>query len=266
MARWLLRALDPPGPIRTGRNSVSPSGYIPNHFPTELELTMGFSYAPSVRVQSGVERATLVRRTYGLVFLSVIVTVLGAAFAFTQPSLMAAVVRHPFISFFAMFIPLIMAQRAAREFPKNIILTGVFTFVEGVWIAPFLAFAEARTPGVTSQAALLTLAAFGALSLYAVFSKRDFSAWGSFFMVGLVVLLIASLINVFVASAAASMWIAAIGVMIFAGLLVFDTWRIVRSGQYGQDDYVLAAVNIYLDLMNMFLFIVSLLGGGRDRR
>ena len=47
---------------------------------------------------------------------------------------------------------------------------------------------------------------------------------------------------------------------------MFDTWRIVRSGQYGQDDYVLAAVSIYLDLLNMFIMIVSLLGGGRDRR
>lgn len=227
---------------------------------------MGFSYASTVQVRSGTERATLVRRTYGLVFLSIIVTVLGAAFAFTQPALMAAVVQHPFITFFAMFIPLIMAQRAARDFPKNLILTFLFTFIEGIYIAPFLAIAEGRTPGVVGQAAVLTLAAFGVLSLYAVMSKRDFSAWGSFFVVGLVVLILASIINMFVASAAAGLWIAAIGVMIFSGLLVFDTWRIVRSGQYGQDDYVLAAVSIYLDLLNMFLFILSLLGGGRDRR
>ena len=70
----------------------------------------------------------------------------------------------------------------------------------------------------------------------------------------------------FVGSAAGGLWIAAVGVFIFAGLLVFDTWRIVRSGQYGQDDYVLAAVSIYLDLLNMFIFILSLLSGGRNRR
>jgi FtsH-binding integral membrane protein len=227
---------------------------------------MGISYAPTVQVRSGAERATLVRRTYGLVFLSVIVTILGTAFAMTQPPLMEAVIRHPFITFFCMFIPLIMAQRAARDFPKNLIFTFLFTFVEGIFLAPFLGLAEARSPGVVGQAALLTLAAFGVLSLYAVFSKRDFSAWGSFFVVGLVVLFIAMLINMFVASAAGALWIAAVGVMIFSGLLVFDTWRIVRSGQYGQDDYVLAAVSIYLDLLNMFIFIVSLLGGSRDRR
>ena len=227
---------------------------------------MGFSYAPSVAVRSGAERATLVRRTYGLVFLSVIITVLGTAFAFSQPSLMAAVARHPIISMLALFVPLIMAQRAARDFPKNVILTGIFTFVEGIFIAPFLYMAERNAPGVSGQAALLTLGAFGVLSLYAVFSKRDFSAWGSFFIVGLVVLLIASVINMFVASAAAGLWIAAGGVLVFSGLLVFDTWRIVRSGQYGQDDYVLAAVTIYLDLLNMFMFIITLLGGRGDRR
>src|SRR6476620_6333292 len=202
---------------------------------------MGFSYAASVPVRSGAERATLVRRTYGLVFLSIIVTVLGTAFAFTQPALMSAVI--------AMFIPLVMAQRAARDFPKNLILTGVFTFVEGIFIAPFPAISERNAPGVVGQAALLTLAAFGVLTMYAVFSRRDFSAWGSFFIVGLVVLLVASLINGFVGSATAGLWIASMGVLIFAGLLVFDTWRILRSGQYGQDDYVLAAVSIYLDLL-----------------
>jgi FtsH-binding integral membrane protein len=226
---------------------------------------MGFSYAPAVQVRSGAERATLVRRTYGLIFLSVITTVLGVAFAMSQPALMEAVIRHPFITMIAVFVPLIMAQRAAREFPKNVILTFLFTFVEGVWLAPFLAVAELRAPGVVAQAGMLTLGTFGVLTLYTVLSRRDFSAWGGFFTIGLVVLLISMLINAFIGSAAGGLWIAAVGVFIFAGLLVFDTWRLVRSGQYGQDDYVLAAVSIYLDLLNMFIFLVSLLGG-RDRR
>lgn len=226
---------------------------------------MGFSYATAVPVQSGVARATLVRRTYGLVFATILVTMLGVAFAFTQPALMQSVARHPFISLICMFAPLFMAMRRPREFPRNIILTFLFTFIEGLYIAPFLYIAERNAPGVVGQAGLLTFTAFAVLSLYAVFSRRDFSAWGGFFMIGLVVLIVASIINMFVASAAGSLWIAAIGVMIMGGLLVFDTWRVVRSGQYGADDYVPAAVNIYLDLLNMFLFILSLLGGGNRR-
>jgi modulator of FtsH protease len=225
---------------------------------------MGVSF-PGTLVRSGEERATLVRRTYGLVFISVVVTALGVAFGFTQPRLMEAVAQHPFITMIAMFAPLWMAMQARHQFPKNLILTLLFTLVEGVWLAPFLYMAERQAPGITGQAGILTLSTFGVLSLYAVLSKRDFSAWGSFFIVGLWVLIATSLINMFVGSAMGSIWIAGGTVLVFSGLLVFDTWRIVRSGQYGPDDYVPAAVNIYLDLLNLFIGIISLLGGGRRR-
>jgi modulator of FtsH protease len=225
---------------------------------------MGVSL-PGTLVRSGEERATLVRRTYGLVFISVIVTALGVAFGFTQPRLMEAVAQHPIITMIAMFAPLWMAMQARHSFPKNLILTLLFTLVEGIWLAPFLYMAERNSPGIVGQAGVLTLSTFGVLSLYAVLSKRDFSAWGSFFIVGLWVLIATSLINMFVGSALGSIWIAGGTVLVFSGLLVFDTWRIVRSGQYGPDDYVPAAVNIYLDLLNLFIGIISLLGGGRRR-
>ena len=223
---------------------------------------MGVSL-PGTLVRSGTDRATLVRRTYGLVFISVIITALGVGFCLSTPSLFQATAQHPFITMIAMFAPLWMAMQARREFPKNIVLTLIFTFIEGIFIAPFLALAESRSPGIIGQAGLLTLSTFGALSLFAVASKRDFSAWGSFFMVGLWVLIATSLISFFFPSTLGSLWIAAGTVLVFSGLLVFDTWRIVRSGQYGPDDYVPAAVNIYLDLLNLFLALTRLLGGGR---
>ncbi len=223
---------------------------------------MGVSYTGTL-VRTGEERATLVRRTYGLVFVSVIITALGVAFCLSQPSVFSAVAAHPFITMLAMFAPLWMAMRARREFPKNIILTLIFTFIEGVFIAPFLALAEQRAPGVISQAGILTLSTFGVLTLYAAVSKRDFSAWGSFFIIGLWVLIATSLLNFFFQSAVASLWIAGATVLVFSGLLVFDTWRLLRTNQYGPDDYVPAAVNIYLDLLNLFLALVRLLGGGR---
>ena len=224
---------------------------------------MGYSLATAIPVRSGAERATLVRRTYGLVFASVLITMVGVVFSMSQPAVMGAVVQHPFITFFAMLAPLWMAMRAPREFPRNLILTGLFTFIEGVWLAPFLYMAERSAPGVVGQAGLLTFTAFGALSAYAVFSRRDFSAWGSFFMVGLVVLIVAMIVNAFVHSVGAALWLSAGAVLIFSGLLVFDTWRLLRSGQFGPDDYVLTAVSIYMDLLNMFVAILSLLSGNR---
>ena len=223
---------------------------------------MGVSYTGTL-TRTGEERATLVRRTYGLVFVSIIVTVIGVAFCLSQPTVFEAVARHPFITMLAMFAPLWMAMRARTEFPKNIILTLIFTFIEGIFIAPFLALAESRAPGVIGQAGILTLSTFGVLTLYAVVSKRDFSAWGSFFIVGLWVLIATSLLNFFFQSAIASLWIAGATVLVFSGLLVFDTWRLLRTNQFGPEDYVPAAVNIYLDLLNLFLGIVRLLGGNR---
>jgi FtsH-binding integral membrane protein len=223
---------------------------------------MGVSL-PGTLVRTGEERATLVRRTYGLVLISVIVTAIGVAFGMTQPAVMLAVKQHPIITLIAMFAPLWMAMRAHRDYPRNLILTLLFTFVEGVWLAPFIYMAETRSPGIAGQAAVLTLSTFGVLSAYAVLSRRDFSAWGSFFIMGLWVLIATSLINIFFPTALGTLWIAAATVAVFSGLLVFDTWRLVRSGQYGPEDYVPAAVSIYLDMLNLFIAILSLLGGRR---
>jgi modulator of FtsH protease len=225
---------------------------------------MGVAYTGTL-VRTGEERATLVRRTYGLVFASVIVTAIGVAFGQTQPGLMQAVLDHPFIGMIAMIAPMWMALKARAEPIRGLVLTFVFTFVVGIIISPVLFIAEKTSPGITGQAGLLTLSTFGVLSLYAAVSKRDFSAWGAFFIVGVWVLIAASLLSFFVPSAIGSLWISAATVLVFSGLLVFDTWRILRSGQYGPDDYVPAAVNIYLDLLNIFMAILNLLGGGRRR-
>jgi FtsH-binding integral membrane protein len=225
---------------------------------------MGVSL-PGTLVRSGEDRATLVRRTYGLVFVSIIVTAIGVVFGQSQPALMQAVIQHPFIVFIAMIAPLWMAMAARQNVVRSLLFTFLFTFVSGLLLAPVLYFAERQSPGITGQAGILTLSTFGVLSLYAVVSKRDFSAWGSFFIVGLWVLIATSLLNLFVGSALGSIWIAGATVLVFSGLLVFDTWRIVRSGQYGPNDYVPAAVSIYLDLLNIFLAIIQLLGGGRRR-
>ena len=222
------------------------------------------SAAVGVTVRTGSERATLVRRTYGLVFLGIIVTMVGVVVAMTNQALLLQSAQHPFIGFFAFFGALLATNFVSRTFPANIALTLLATFIAGVWIAPLLAYMEGTQPGIVRQAGLLTFVTFGGLTGYAVFSRRDFSAWGSFFFVGLIVLICTSLLNWFFKNEVASLWLAGATIFVFGGLLVFDTWRIVRSGQYGPEDYVPAAVNIYLDLLNIFLAILRLLGGRRD--
>jgi FtsH-binding integral membrane protein len=229
---------------------------------------MGMSFrsgtlATGTLVRTGEERATLVRRTYALVFSGIVVTTLGAFVAFTQPQVMGFAAEHPIILFLIAFAPLFMAQKVARTFPANIGFTYLYTFLIGVWIAPLLAYFERNQPGIVGNAALLTGTSFAVLTGYAFVSRRDFSAWGSFLVVGLWVLIATSVISLFFHSATTDLWLASVTVLLFSGLLVFDTWRLRHT--YGPDDYVPAAINIYLDLLNMFLAILRILGGGQRR-
>ena len=223
---------------------------------------MGVSYQTGTLVRTGEERATLVRRTYSLVLVSVLVTMVGASFGLSQPQLMLAVAQHPFIAFFASLVPLLMATRKKADFPFNIGLVLLFNFVMGVIISPALYFYGRTQPGLIGQAAVLTLGAFGILTLYAFVSRRDFSAWGSFLMVGLWVLIGTSLLNLFFQNQVANLWLASVTVLLFSGLLVFDTWRLRNI--YGPDEYVGAAVQIYLDLLNIFMAILRVMGNRRN--
>lgn len=223
---------------------------------------MGATFRPitaPVVVRSGTDRATLVRRTYSLVFASILVTMAGVWFGLGQPAIMGYVARHPFITMLLTFAPLLLALKLRDAFPANLGLVFLFAGIEGVAISPIIAFYGSQNPGVVSQAALLTGSTFGVLTLYAFVSRRDFSAWGGFFTMGLWVLIATSLLNLFFRNQTASLWLSAGSVFIFGGLLVFDTWRL--RNVFGPNDYVQAAVAIYLDLLNMFLAILNLLGG-----
>lgn len=223
---------------------------------------MGVSFPAGTIVRTGAERATLVRRTYSLVFVGVLFTVAGAMFALSQPSILNAVAAHPFISFLAALAPLFLVMRARDAFPANIALTLLFTFGMGVYIAPVLFIYGQQQPGLITQAAVTTIGAFAVLTGYAFISRRDFSAWGSFFVVGLWVVIGSMLLNLFFfRNPGLQVAIAAVTVLVFSGLLVFDTWRI--RNVYGPDEYVGAAVSIYLDLLNLFLAILRIFGGGR---
>jgi FtsH-binding integral membrane protein len=112
----------------------------------------------------------------------------------------------------------------------------------------------------------VTAASFGALSLYGYTTKRDLSAMGSFLMMGLFGLIIASVVNIFLASSAMQFAISVIGVLIFAGLTAYDTQRI-KSMYYEADDAAVAgrkaimgALTLYLDFINLFMFLLQFMG------
>ena len=111
-----------------------------------------------------------------------------------------------------------------------------------------------------------TAAAFAGLSLYGYTTKRDLSAFGTFLVMGVVGLLVAMVINIFVQSSALAMAISFIGVLIFAGLTAYDTQKIKSMYAYvaGTDmmgkSVIMGALTLYLDFINMFTFLLSFMG------
>jgi len=116
----------------------------------------------------------------------------------------------------------------------------------------------------------ITAASFGALSLYGYTTKRDLSGMGSFLIMGLFGLIIASLVNIFLGSSALQFAISVIGVLIFAGLTAYDTQQIKEMYYEGDSTLVagrkaiMGALRLYLDFINLFMFMLQFLGSNRE--
>jgi FtsH-binding integral membrane protein len=121
------------------------------------------------------------------------------------------------------------------------------------------------------QVFFITSAAFGSLSLYGYTTSRSLSGIGSFLLMGLIGLIIASLVNIFLASSALQFAISVIGVLIFAGLTAYDTQKLKEMYLYGNFDReaaakvsVYGALQLYLDFINMFQFLLALFGNRNE--
>jgi FtsH-binding integral membrane protein len=116
----------------------------------------------------------------------------------------------------------------------------------------------------------VTAIAFGSLSLWGYTTKKDISGWGSFLIMGVVGLIVASIVNIFLASSGLQWAISILGVLIFAGLTAYDTQNIkntylaMRTTPGGEawveKGAVMGALNLYLDFLNMFMFLLQFLG------
>jgi modulator of FtsH protease len=133
-----------------------------------------------------------------------------------------------------------------------------FAGLEGLALAPTINF-YLHTPNGTStvaEASGLTALAFLSLSAYVHVSRRDFSAMRGMLFVGLIVVVVASLIGLFVPSQAYQMAIAGVSALLFCGYILYDTSDIIHGGE---TNYIMAAMRLYLDIINLFLSLLRLL-------
>jgi FtsH-binding integral membrane protein len=126
----------------------------------------------------------------------------------------------------------------------------------------FLVYAH----GSIAQVFFITAATFGGLSLYGYTTKTDLSGWGSFLIMGVIGIVIASIVNIWLASGALTFAISVIGVLVFSGLTAYDTQQIKEMYYEGDSELVagqkaiMGALRLYLDFLNLFLMLLSLFG------
>ncbi|MCV6545771.1 MAG: Bax inhibitor-1/YccA family protein [Cohaesibacter sp.] len=138
-----------------------------------------------------------------------------------------------------------------------------FAALMGVSLSSIFAIYTAQS---ITQVFFITAAAFAGLSLYGYTTKKSLSGMGSFLMMGVIGIIIASIVNIFLASGALAFAISVIGVLVFAGLTAYDTQKIKEmylasdSMEIAGKKAIMGALSLYMDFINMFLFMLQLFG------
>ena len=151
--------------------------------------------------------------------------------------------------------------------PVTQLLFWLFAAVMGLSLASIFAV---YTGGSIAKVFFISAATFGAMSLYGYTTKRDLTQIGSFLIMGLIGIVIASIVNIFLHSSGLSFAISIIGVLVFVGLTAWDTQKIKESYNVGFGAEVLAkgavmgALSLYLDFINLFLMLLRLFGNQRN--
>lgn len=212
------------------------------------------SASPSV-----LETNKVLRNTYTLLAMTLLFSAIcaGVVMAMNPPPMTGLILS--LVAFGVLFILNAKADKAS-----GIGWIFLFTGLLGGSLAPLLNTYISLGMGNTIVQALgATALVFFALSGYVLTTKKDFSFMGGFLMVGLVVVLVAALANIFFAVPAVSLAISSAIVFIMSGLILFDTSRIIHGGE---TNYIRATVSLYLNIYNLFTSILHLLGafGGDD--
>ena len=236
-------------------------------------------YSQAVDYRYGVEapvsaeqRNRVLRNTYWLLALSLVPTVIGAwvGMKFMLPMLLSSFGKSSgiisLVIFFAGAFGLIFAINKAKNSPAGVYLLLAFTFFMGVMLAPTLQYYLWRY----ANGAQLIATAFGgtALVFFSVATvstmiKRDLSWMGKWLFVGLIMVIVAMIANIFMQSSVLQLTLSVVCVGLFSAFLLYDIKRVIDGGE---TNYVTATLSIYLDVYNIFVHLLHILGAltGRD--
>ena len=207
-------------------------------------------------------------RVYGHMSLAVVISMLVSYFVGSSPEL----VRFFFtgltkwVVIFAPLVCILAMTFASERFSKSGLQLFLYAFSALMGLS-FATIFVIYTAGSIFTAFMGGAVLFGTMSIYGYFTKKDLTSIGSFMFVGLIAIVIASIINIFIGSTVLQMVISAIAIIVFMGLTAYDTQTIRQIVSHDSDtgrEEVLGALNLYLNFINLFLSLLQLFGGRKD--
>lgn len=208
--------------------------------------------------ESALATNKVLRNTYSLLAMTL---AFSAVTAFISTQLHLGTIGY-FGFIIAGFISLFIVQKKA-DTAQGLLWAFIFTGCMGMALGPILNRYLAMSNGgeVIMQALGGTALIFFGLSAYALTTKKDFSFMGGFLSVGIMVVFVAAIANIFFAVPAVSLAISAAIVMLMSGFILFDTSRIINGGE---TNYIRATVSLYLNIYNLFISLLQLIGFAND--
>ncbi|GAB0494550.1 hypothetical protein MMPV_005844 [Pyropia vietnamensis] len=231
-----------------------------------------FSYGTSVGTSDKYVRLQFLRKVYTILSLQLAMTVgVAGVFMLADPVrrfVVAAQGPMSIVGMIATFGFLFGLMATKDQHPLNLYMLAGFTAAESYMVGTICAmYAERGIGDLVLEAFGLTMLVFVSLTAYCFVSKRDFSFLGGFLFAGLLIILGASLLNFLFGLGGAEnstfgFAISVGGALLFTGYILYDTSVIMN--QLGPDEWALAAVNLYLDLINLFMYILQILSRMRE--
>ena len=211
-------------------------------------------------------RKGFIAKVYSIFIIQILSTSIFIFFAYYSTSFYTLLYDN--ILFFLLSITLLILcmvitlcyPEYLRKVPHNYIILAIFTLTESYFVASITC---EYTPKSVFIVLILTFTSFVTLTIYAIYTKHDITVFGGVLTCLLVLLIVGSFILIFVKIKIMQLIMDIFGVLLFMAYIVYDTQLIVRGDgkfQFSIDDYILASLNLYLDIINLFIYLLSIFG------
>mgnify|MGYP001161941605 CR=1 FL=1 len=212
-----------------------------------------------------VANGTVMRGVYGWMGGGLFLTAFVAMITASSPVLLQAILGNRILFYALVFgeLGLVVAISGAINRISTATASALFLLYAALNGVTMSTIFVAYTQSSIASTFMVTAGMFGAMSLYGYLTKSDLSSWGSFLFMGLVGVVIASLVNIFLQSPMINWVMSLCGVIVFTGLTAYDTQRIKQMGSAGGKGAIVGALTLYLDFINMFLLLLRFFGNRR---